>query len=465
MLNLFGTRENDDKTHTTSSSQQEIVEHIEQLCAGNFGKQITLSSDDSLLPVAQGINKLADYYSQLIINFSLQMTSLIGTAVQQGTDLNSLADEFSGQTESIRQLAVATEEATTTVTEIAGSTSQTAEQTATGNQSVAMVLTQVVNASGETKKAQDYLGELKRQMSELQQATGKIDGLVSVVRNVADQTNLLSLNAAIEAARAGELGRGFGVVASEVRKLSEQSRESVSEITAQINSIKSQVAGMDHGIGVINESFANSVQAVKSVDEGVHHLVGVFEHIDDAVARLAPVTEEQSATFEEMSATLDGVAHSAGQVDGKMQECNKNLFQLISEAEGIRGSVSTLSLPFLPTHILDLAKTDHLLWKSRVDYMLKGLVQLDEGKVKDHHLCRLGKWYFGIGKESFSNLASYQKLDQFHAQFHQCCAQAISLYKNGDQVGAQRMSAEIDSLSMEVLRLVDEIKQTIVLNR
>lgn len=461
MLNIFRTGKTENKSQIPSPSQQEIVQHIEKLCAGNFAHKIELAPDDPLFAVGQGINKLGDYYSKLIIDFSLKMTTLIGTAVQQGTDLNLLADQFSDQTASISQLSIATQQIATSVTEIAGSTSQTADQTSAGTESVTAVIQQVVNASGETQKAQEHLGALKEQMHELEQATATIDGLVTVVRNVADQTNLLALNAAIEAARAGELGRGFGVVASEVRTLAEQSKESVSEITAQINNIKNHVAGMGKGIQVINTSFANNVQAVTSVDNSVHELVDVFGNIDKAVARLAPVTQEQSATFEEMSATIDGVATGALGVDTKMQQCNSNLFKLINEAETIRGSVSNLALPFLPDNILDLAKTDHLLWKSRVDYMLKGLAQLDEEKVKDHHLCRLGKWYFGKGKETFGNLDSYRRLDSFHSQFHHCCADAIRLHKSGDQAGALGMSAEIDRLSTEVLGLVDEMKQAI----
>jgi len=460
MFNRFKTTRHE-KAEIPENSQNIIVQHIEELCTGNLAKVIELPKDDSLHDIGQSVNKLTAYYNDLIIEFSLAMTALVGTALKQGTDLNVIAGQFSEQTEAVRQLAAATQEVTTSVTEIAGSTAQTAEQTSSGNTSVNEVISQVGNVSGEMKNAQEYLTLLQGRMTELQEATNKIDGFVTVVRNVAEQTNLLSLNAAIEAARAGELGRGFGVVASEVRSLADQSRQSVIEITTQIDGIKNQVKSMDQGIGAIHKSFANNAQAVVNADKGVHNLVDIFRNIDQAVSRLAPISEEQSATFEEMSATLDGVASSAQQVDNNMQECNKNLFELINNAETIRGSVSTLTLPFVPKDILELAKTDHLLWKSRVEYMLKGVVQLDEAKVRDHHLCRLGKWYFGKGKESFSNLESFQRLDHFHAEFHQCCAESIRIYKSGNQAAAQQMIREIDSLSYEVLALIDKIKQAI----
>ena len=465
MINIFRKNKDQNKVEIASSSHTDILEHIEKLCTGNLSNQIDLPPDDPLFAISQGFNKLADYYSKLIVDFSLEMTALVGVAVKQGGDLNVVTEQFSEQTKSICQVATATQEAAASVTAIAESTVQTAAQTSVGNSSVSGVITHIANASSETKKAQDYLRTLKGRMTELQQATAKIDGLVNIVRNVAKQTNLLSLNAAIEAARAGELGRGFGVVASEVRYLADQSHQSVSEITAQVNEIKNQVQEMDQGIETMDKSFENNVQAITSVDREVHTLVGIFRSIDEEVGKLAPVTEEQSATFEEMSATLDDIAGGVAKADGTLHECNKKLFQLINNAESIRSSISGLTLPFSSSDILQLAKTDHLMWKSRVEYMLKGLVQLDEDKVKDHHICRLGKWYFGKGKEAFGNLDSYRRLDGFHAQFHQCCAESIRMYKSGDGDGAKRMSREIESLSAQVLGLLDEMKQVIQTNK
>lgn len=458
MFNIFKRTKNQNEVNLSSGSHIDLLQHMEKLCAGNLSKRIDLPQDDPLFAVSQGINKLADYYSKVIIDFSLDMTALVRVAVEQGGNLNVLADQFSDQTKSLCQVSAATQEVTASVTEITESTAQTAEQTSIGNHSVEGLMIQVVNASSETKKSQDYLGNLKGRMEQLQEATAKIDSLVTVVRNVAEQTNLLSLNAAIEAARAGELGRGFGVVASEVRSLADQSHQSVIEITAQIHGIKNQVQGMDQGIEAINESFENNVQAVTSVDGGVRSLAGVFGKINERVGKLAPVMEEQSATFEEMSASLDDITGGVAKAHGKLDECNENLFKLISKAESIRGSISTLTLPFAPSDILELAKTDHLLWKSRIEYMLKGLVILDEEKVKDHHICRLGKWYFGKGKEDFGSLDSYRQLDHFHARFHQCCAESIRLYKKGDEDDAKGMSEEINKLSENVLRLIDEIK-------
>jgi len=441
-----------------SNSLPQILETIEKLSAGDFSVRAEIPQNDELFPVAQGLNRLAEYYSRLIIGFSLDMTGLVSTAMHQGSDLNNLAQQFDEQAAGIQQISAATEEFNAALADIANSTSITASQTGTGNQSVAQTRSQVVQASGESIKAQEYLSKLRTSMDELQQATARIDSLISVVRNVSEQTNLLALNAAIEAARAGEHGRGFGVVAEEVRKLADQSYRSVDEITAQVGMIHSRVAAISQGFQVMDEVFAGNVQSVTAADNSMEQLTKVFEDIAEAMKKLAPVIEGQSAAFEEMSAGLDGAASGLAKMTDNVQECNRNLFGLINKADSIRGQVSSLQLPFAARDILELAKTDHLLWKARVDYMLKGLVRLDESKVKDHHICRLGKWYFGAGQAAYGHLQAFQQLDSLHARFHHRCADAIRLYQSGDTAGAQQVAVEINSLSAQVLQLLDEIK-------
>ena len=134
------------------------------------------------------------------------------------------------------------------------------------------------------------------------------------------------------------------------------------------------------------------------------------------------------------------------------------MLEIISSANKIRGEVSTLKIPFSTGEMMELAKTDHLLWKNNINYMFNGLITLDESKVQDHHVCRLGKWYFGEGKDKLSHLEPFRKLDAVHEQFHKNCAEAIQYYKQGKTAQVQLLVEKIDGLSTTVLGLLDEIK-------
>lgn len=441
-----------------SSAMRQILETIETLIAGNLQAKVDISSNDELYPIADGLNRLSEYYARLIISFSLDMTDLVTKAMSQGSELNKLSQQFDEQSGGIQQVAASTEALNSSLSDIVDSVGTTALKTDAGSIFVQETRTQVVQAADESTKAKTYLNQLAADMHELQQATARIDSLVSVVRNVSEQTNLLALNAAIEAARAGEHGRGFGVVAEEVRKLADQSYRSVDEITTQVSMIHSRVGTISQGFQIMDEAFSSNVQAVATADKSMSQLINVFHDIDQEMKKLTPVIKGQSAAFEQMSAGLEGTASGLVAMNEKVQECNQNLFGLITTADSIRGQISSMRLPFAAQEILELAKTDHLLWKSRVDYMLKGIVNLDENKVKDHRICRLGKWYFGAGLMSYGELSAFQQLDRFHAEFHQFCANAIRLYKSGDTSGARNLTSEINSLSNKVLQLLDEIK-------
>ncbi len=440
------------------AASTDMMEAIGKICDGDLSASVIVPENDPLYPIAQGINRIKDTYAKLIIGFSLDITALVTLAMQQGDDLNRLSDTFTNQVEVISQITTATNQLTYSVTDIAGSATQTAAETVAGMESSLETKRQVAFANKETSQAQEQLEQLKSGMMDLQEAAKQIDNLVEVIKGVADQTNLLALNAAIEAARAGEAGRGFGVVAEEVRKLADQSRQSVAQITSQVGTVQKQVQVIDQGFLAMGGLFVNNVKSVQEADRSVDNLVGVFTNIDSALGRLAPIAQEQSATFEEISASLDNVSHNAEKIDIEVQSCNKNLFHLMGNAEQVRGQVSTLKLPFTAHHILELAKTDHLLWKSRVDYMLKGLTTLDPDKVADHHICRLGRWYFGSGKDTYAQVSAFQRLDQYHHKFHARCAETIRLYQSGDQTGARHLQAEIGQLSKQVLELLDEIK-------
>lgn len=134
---------------------------------------------------------------------------------------------------------------------------------------------------------------------------------------------------------------------------------------------------------------------------------------------------------------------------------------MLSHINTVRGQISSLRIPFSVAETLDLAKTDHLIWKSNITYMLRGLLTLNAANVHDHHVCRLGKWYFGEGADNFGQLKEFQALDALHRQFHQQCAEAIRLYQQGDTAGAEEIAAVLDTLSTEVVQSLDAIKAAV----
>lgn len=456
MLSFF--RKKHEENPLTKTSIPTLIDGLQQLCAGDLTTRVVLSENDPLSLVAKLINQYSEQNVGVLTKMSMVLNEVVYSGLKGGDRLNQLSLQSHQQAGNIEQVAVAVTQLAESVNNLAESTSKTSEQTALGKTSMELTSQSVLQVSTETEGAKDNLTALNSRVSELHTSTARIDELVAVVKGIAGQTNLLALNAAIEAARAGEHGRGFSVVAEEVRKLADQSGQSVGEITRQLNGIRSEVEKIQIAFNDIGKSFKNNSDAVASADESVSQLTDVFNKIGDAVQNLAPIAEEQSATFEEISATIRDLSTRTAELNDTSQLCNKDILAVLVSANAIRTEVSGFRIPFSTEQTLDLAKTDHLMWKARVTYMLRGLMTLNEANVRDHHACRLGKWYFGEGKKMFGHFDSFQKLDAIHEEFHTRCAEAISHYKLGNIAQSQQLAEEIENLSNTVLGILDDIK-------
>jgi len=453
-------------TPQVSSSLDTIIKGLEKLCAGDRTARIEVPPSDPLFVLADLINKWAEKTTADLSEMTLRLNEAVYAGVNAGIRLNYLSDQFRSMTASFEQISTAVAELTASVTNLAQSANETAEQAQAGKESMDQTNNSVQTVAAETQKSQHQLEVLSQRINDMVNATAKIDDLVSVVKGVSDQTNLLALNAAIEAARAGEYGRGFAVVAQEVRKLADLSRNSVGEITQQLGAIRKAVEQINKAFEDMGESFKSNFTAVKDANMSTDRLTVVFDRIGTAVQNLAPIAQEQSATFEEISATVSDVTDRVVKLNEMAQACNKDIMQVLQDNNDLRVKLASSNLSFTPAQIIDLAKTDHLIWKMRIMYMLQGLYSPDSSaSVPDYHACRLGKWYYGAGEKAYGHLSVFKELGRLHAEFHRLCAEAIENYQKGDYQAAQQQTAEIDKLSSKITLLLDEFKSVEQANR
>ncbi|VAV85596.1 Methyl-accepting chemotaxis protein I (serine chemoreceptor protein) [hydrothermal vent metagenome] len=265
-------------------------------------------------------------------------TSMLSTTSAQ------IVDGIDRQSNQTNQVATAMEEMSATVIEVAKN-SQGASEASDDTQQIAVQGGDVVKRAVDGMMAvADTVRESAVTVEALGKSSDEIGAIISVINDIADQTNLLALNAAIEAARAGEQGRGFAVVADEVRKLAEKTTKATKEIADMIKSIQSDTKGAMGSMHEGTKQVEEGVQLASEAGESLQQIVSSVDRVTDMVRQIATAAEEQSATSEEISSNVSGIAEIANQNNVGVKEVSAAAVELNKVAEDLKGLVGTFIL-------------------------------------------------------------------------------------------------------------------------
>ena len=292
-----------------------ISRAADEMAKGNLRARADLAGSDELCQIAQSFNRMAEQTGQLISQTSRLSEEVVAASSNIAGKAASIAQAAKTQSESVSSTAAAVEEVTVSMSQVADHT-RGASGIATEADAFAENGLQLTrNAAREMQQIAQVVGESTQLVESLNERSRSIGNIVNVIKEIAEQTNLLALNAAIEAARAGEQGRGFAVVADEVRKLAERTGAATAEIHGMIESIQGEtrnvVASMQSGrerVGVGVDLAQQAAKTLESLQEGARETT---TRIND----IAASTREQTQTAQEIARNIERIAQMSEQND------------------------------------------------------------------------------------------------------------------------------------------------------
>lgn len=306
----------------------------------NMGLRSDLKGKDELFDISHHLNDLLDKLEQLISGTQEKSAQLTASTDNMHRELEGVMEQFHTQTDHTASMATAVQQMVATIGEISESTSvavegvhQAANNAEQGRSVVETTVTNIGQLTSILSNSQQSIGSLNQHVD-------KIGGAVNIIQEIAEQTNLLALNAAIEAARAGEQGRGFAVVADEVRALASRTHQSTEEITRVVADIQTQMSTVVADIDQCNDQGQQTLNASEKLDSSLQQIITDMHAIQGNSERIASAIEEQGIVMNQVSGSITELNAISENNMQSAQECLHEVNSVSAQAHDMDEAVA-----------------------------------------------------------------------------------------------------------------------------
>jgi len=323
---------------------QLAVSKAQKIAGGDLTGHSSVSGNDEVSNLIHSMESMQDNLKNLVSGINDSSYTLASSSEQLSASSEQTNQGIHTQKSEIEQIATAITEMAATVQEVAKNTSETSCTTADvskttldGNSLVQTTIESIESLNTEIGNASNVIHVLNDEIS-------SITSVLDVIKGVAEQTNLLALNAAIEAARAGEHGRGFAVVADEVRTLAQRTQESTTDIENMIEKLQSGASKAVNAMNVSQERASVSVDNAEKTGKALSHITESISSISDMNTQIASAAEEQYAVAEEINRNIHNVTSNTDMIASASTEITASSVELAKTANKLNLDVQVFKI-------------------------------------------------------------------------------------------------------------------------
>jgi len=320
------------------SSTMEIVARD-----NNLSIKTKVLSNDELGDIAKGLNKTLMTFSSAITEIKESSISLAKSALQSSETVDTNVENLQQQRDEIVQVATAMEEMSTTVQLVSQNASDAMLSTHQVNKEAIESQVVVADSLHTIHNLASEVSDVGSVINNLHATTSNISSVIDVIKGIADQTNLLALNAAIEAARAGEQGRGFAVVADEVRSLSQRTQKSTVEIENIINQLQNEVNDANTSVLGTQKRASESITSAQKIESALTNIVTSVSNTHVMIEQIATATEEQVSVTEVINLNVNDIDQKSENITAGA----KKVSEAAGEQVGIANKLKELAIKFV----------------------------------------------------------------------------------------------------------------------
>jgi len=296
---------------------------------GDLTRHLVVNGNDEIAQLGRSFNLFVDKLRRIICEINEETIGINQAGRDISKQNHNIASQLQSHNDETDQVVSAITEMSSTANEVANNTNQVAEATQAVTDDVMHAQERVQQSLTEVSALVEEINGAATCMDSLSEQSQEINNVLSVIGAIADQTNLLALNAAIEAARAGEHGRGFAVVADEVRNLASRTQASTVEINGMLEELHRLVSQSVNAMSLSQERSARTVESSQAISESLTSVTGAIASINDMSTQIATATTEQSSVTEEINRNVYAI-----------QRIVTSLTESSAEAESVAKDVS-----------------------------------------------------------------------------------------------------------------------------